>query len=105
MPHQDRHGKNWNVKKKNSCRNTELKHLTASEYKRWLVTAADADRCIKRYGNWSASPWIIRKCGSDAVVTWLQEYTGKPLTIRTAYYPGTQLELEHTYYIIEVKKS
>lgn len=105
MQRLDRHERNWNVKKKNSCRSTELNRLTASEYKRWLEAVAQADSCIRRYGNWSAPPWIITKCGADAVIKYLQEYTGKPLTIRTAVYHGTQLEMENTYYIIEVKKS
>ncbi len=82
-----------------------LQNLTASEYKRWLEAVVHADSCIKQYGNWSAPPWIIRKCGADAVVEYLQMYTGKPLTIRTAVYHALELEHEHIYYIIEVKKS
>lgn len=83
----------------------ELPNLTASEYKRAMEAMAQAEHCIGSFGNWSASPWLVHKCGADALVRYLEQRTGKPLTIRTAVYYALDIGHEHSYYIVEVKKS
>lgn len=104
MQHHGRPESNWSVKKQSSCGNTALP-LTASELKRWLDAVRQADVLIRRYGNWSAPPWIISKCGEAAVLQDLQERVGMPLAIRSAVYRCPKQRWTNVYYIIEVKKS
>lgn len=101
----DRLERSWNVKKKNSAKSTELIPLTASEYKRWLEAVWSASYCLRVYGNWSAPPWIIRRCGEESVLNELSQRLGKPLTMKKSVYPGLGQQKRRTYYIIEVKKS
>ena len=75
--------------------------LSDKQYETWMAEIKNGHDCIRKYGNWAVSPWVIQLCGRERVEKELQIRFGKEYRIRVAHYYGTYMSESITYYILE----
>lgn len=76
--------------------------MTDSEYRKYIREIMKGVEMLRRYGNWSVSPWLIKKYGMDRVEADLQARAGKQYHIREVTYKTIGVaKTENTYYILE----
>lgn len=76
--------------------------MTDSDYKKYIREIMIGLETLRRYGNWSVSPWLIKKYGLERVEEDLRMRAGKQYHIRTAIYkPMGEARTTKKYYIME----
>lgn len=77
--------------------------MTDEEYKKYTKEVQTGLKMLKRYGNWSVPPWMIKKYGFANVEEDLRMRAGKKYRLRKSIYmhEGSRASVENTYYIFE----
>lgn len=73
--------------------------MTDKEYEDYMEEVMQARRHIKRFGNYSISPWVVKKYGFLKVKDDFEMRFGKEYQVRAVYID------KYKYYILEKRRN
>lgn len=81
------------------------KAMTDKEYIKYTQAVQTGLKILRKHGNWSVPPWMIKKYGFAAVEEDLRMRAGKQYRLRKSIYMhegSNRQRVENTYYIFEI---